>query len=94
MIEFRPTKQHENADGLSRSPLGSCHQASLDCIAVDAFSIGQIQALTVTTDQVQTATRQDKVLSQVYCYTHHGWPYKITEEFKTFFQRRQELHIH
>ena len=92
-IEFRPTKQHANADGLSRLPLGNCHEASLDCIAIDAFTIGQIQALPVTTDQVKTATRQDRVLSQVYRYTWQGWPNKITEEFKPFTRRKHELTI-
>ena len=43
VIEFRPTKQHENADGLSRFPLGSCHQASLDCIAVEAFQLDKFK---------------------------------------------------
>ena len=43
VIEFRPTKQHANADGLSKLPLGNRHEASIDCIAVDAFTIGQIQ---------------------------------------------------
>ena len=83
-IEFRPTKQHANADGLSRLPLGNRHEASLDCIAIDDFIIGQIQALPVTTDQVKTATRQDRALSQVCRYTLHGWPDKIVEEFKPF----------
>ena len=94
-IEFRPTKQHANADGLSRLPLGNRHEASLDCIAIDAFMIGQIQALSVTTEQVKTATRQDRVLSQVYRYTLNGWPdkLKIAEEFKPFAQQKQELTI-
>ena len=38
VIEFKPTKQHANADGLSRLPLGNSHEASLDCIIVDAFT--------------------------------------------------------
>ena len=56
VIEFRPTRQHANADGLSRLPLGNRHEASLDCIAVDAFIIGQIQALPVTCDQAKSTT--------------------------------------
>ena len=56
VIEFRPTRQHANADRLSRLPLGNHHEASLDCIAVDAFIIGQIQALPVTCDQAKSTT--------------------------------------
>ena len=63
--------------GLSRLPLGNHHEASLDCIVIDAFTIGQIQALPVTTDQVKTATRQDRVLSQVNQYTMQGWPKRL-----------------
>ena len=92
-IEFRPTKQHANADGLSRLPLGSRHAASLDCAYIDGFTIGQIQALPVTAEQVQTATRQDRVLSQVYRYLQHGWPRVVEGEFKPFSQRKQELSI-
>ena len=40
VIEFRPTKQHASADGLSRLPLRNRREASLDCIAVDVFTIG------------------------------------------------------
>ena len=93
VIEFRPTKQHANADGLSRLPLGNCHGASLDCIAIEAFTVGQIQALLVTTDQVQTATREDKILSQAYHYMQHGWPQRIAEDLEPFVQRKQKLSI-
>jgi len=58
-----------------------CREASLDCIAVYAFTIGKIQ---VSADQVQTATRQDRVLSQAYCYTQQGWPFKVIEELKPY----------
>ena len=73
--------------------LGNYHEASLDCIVIYAFTIGQLQALPVTTDQVKTATRQDRVLSQVYQYTLQGWLKKITEEFKPFARRKHELTI-
>ena len=70
-IEFRPTKQHANADGLSRLPFGTCKEASLDCI--QTFIIGQIQAMPVTAEQIQATTRQDPLLSQVFfCYSGQG----------------------
>ena len=71
-IEFRPTKQHANADGLSRLPLGTHREAALDCI--EMFMIGQIQAMPLTAEQVQAATRCDPVLSQVFRYVQNGWP--------------------
>ena len=46
--------------------------------------------LPVTAEQVQTATRQDRVLSQVYRYVQQGWP-NVVEEFKPFAHCKQEL---
>ena len=46
-IEFKPTRQHGNADGLSRLPLGHRQAAALEChsmTAEGAFVIGQMQA--------------------------------------------------
>ena len=63
-INFRPTTKHSNTDGLSRLPLEKRHIASVDTIT--PFIIGQIQALPVTAKQIQTTTRQDGVLSQVF----------------------------
>ena len=70
---------------LLRLPLGNQHEA-LDCIPIDAFMIGQIQALPVTTEQVKTAIRH-------YSHTLNGWPDKIAEEFKPFARQKQELTI-
>ena len=67
-IEFRPTKQHANANGLSRLPLGTRKD-----VALQTFIIGQIQAMPVTAEQIQATTRQDPLLSQVFfCYSGQG----------------------
>ena len=91
-IKFRPTTEHANADGLSRLPLGKHHTASVDSIS--PFIIGQTQALPVTAKHIQTATRQDGVLSQVFCYVeldgHHMY---IGEAYKPFVNRENELSI-
>ena len=68
-------EQHANADRLSRIPLGTCQAASVDSMA--AFMIGQIQVLPVTAKQVQTTTRQDQILSQVFRYVQTGWPQHV-----------------
>ena len=79
-IEFRPTAAHANADGLSRLPLGIRHPASTDSI----FTIGQIQALPVTAEQIATATRQDVVLSRVLNFVKEGWPEEVSKELEPF----------
>ena len=63
----------------------------MDSIA--AFMIGQIQVLPVTAKQVQTATRQDQILSQVLRYVQTGWPQHVDEAYKPFAHRKQELSI-
>ena len=80
-IEFRPTKHHANADGLSRLPLGSRKEAALDYI--NNFMVGQIQAMPVTAEQVQAATRRDPVLSQVFRYVQDGWPATVQTILQT-----------
>ena len=90
-IKFRPTTEHANADELSRLPLGKHHTASVDSIT--PFIIGQIQALPVTAKQIQTATRQDGVLSQIFCYVEAGWPSHVDEVYKPFVNRENELSI-
>ena len=66
-IEFRPTKQHANADGLSRLPLqGSSNGECLSEVSV--FNVAQINVLPVSVAQVCKATRADPILSKVVAY--------------------------
>ena len=87
-IEFRPNKQHANADGLSRLPLGTLQRSSLR-----TFMIGQIQAMPVTAEQVQATTRHDPVLSQVFRYVQNGWPATVNDKYKPFYKHKDELSI-
>ena len=56
-----------------------------------AFVIGQVQALPVTAERLETATRQDSLLSKVHLYVREGWPSGLPDEFKPYLNRRQEL---
>ena len=86
-IEFKPTRQHANADGLSRLPLSNRQSPPASC----TFSIGQIMALPVTAECVQVATREDPVLSRVHQFTRAGWPARLPEGYQPYWNRRQEL---
>ena len=79
-IKFRPTAAHGNADGLSQLPLGTRHTASTDSI----FTIGQIQALPVTAEQIATATRHDDALSRVFKFVREGWPAEVSKELEPY----------
>ena len=61
--------------------------------SITPFIIGQIQALPVTAKQIQTATRQDGVLSQVFRYVETGWPSHVDEGYKPFLHRKDELSL-
>ena len=84
-IEYRSTHQHANADGLSRLPMSDIDVESGG--VAENFMVGQIQALPMTAEQIQTATRQDPVLSKVHQYVRVGWPDKKVVELSPFENR-------
>ena len=84
------TKAHANADALSRLPLKGTE--SKECFAnTDLFTIGQIEALPVTSLQLKSAISHDPVLSKVLRYTKQGWPDKLNDTLKPYWNRRTEL---
>ena len=90
-IEFKPTKAHANADGLSRLPLSTTTTTSLS--DPEIFNISQIEALSVTGVQLQATTRTDPVLSKVLCYTRDDWPSEVEGVFCSLWRRKEELSI-
>ena len=88
-IEFKSTRDHGNADALSRLPLSDtgCQGPNLS----SEFNIHQIMALPVACTDVERASRQDSTISKVLQYTQRGWPQIIPEPFKPFYSRRDEL---
>ena len=90
-IEFKRTAAHANADGLSRLPLPVTGTGDSIGVDVDVFNIAQIEALPVTFDQLEQATRRDVDLSQVWQYVQLGWPDVVQERLKPYSIRRDEL---
>ena len=89
-IHYKSTTEHGNADGLSRLPL-PVTTPSLDTQSATTFNIGQIQALPVTFQHIQKATRRDPVLGKVYHYVIGGWPSHVPDELKPYKNRETEL---
>ena len=91
-IRFRPTQQHCNADGLSRlplrdnSPVGNPPDPAI-------FNICQVDALPVTSSELQTATRADPILGKVLSYVRRRWPHTIANCLKPYKKNSQELSI-
>ena len=89
-IRYKCTTDHANADGLSRLPL-PCTQPSDDTQGPDTFIIGQVQALPVTSRDIEKATRRDPTLSQVYRFVQSGWPTQVSTDLQSFRDRQTEL---
>ena len=61
-VQLQPTKTHANADALSHFPLKGTE--SKECfVNTDLFSIGQIEALSVTSLQLKSVTNHDQFIS-------------------------------
>ena len=97
-IEYRNTKDHSNADGLSRLPLRSGDKEpgnyTLDLMYVD-MERSQLDPLPVTAQQVKLHTQRDLVISKAYEATRLGWSAhgQADDELKPFRSRRNELSI-
>ena len=91
-IEFRPTGEHCNADGLSRLPLPV---APPDDPNADprVFNISQMEALPVTVKKLRAATASDRILSKVIRYTKGHWPHQVIPALRPFYNRRTELSV-
>ena len=86
-IELKSTKNHSNADMLSRLPL----PAPVDEISVNAINLFQINILPISPKQLQQATMEDRVLKSVLGYLSSGyWPNEneITKELKSYYFKR------
>ncbi|XP_048775178.2 uncharacterized protein K02A2.6-like [Ostrea edulis] len=93
-IGFRKTSKHANADSMSRLPLEST-ESDLSIDLVDAFHIGQIECLPVSSRRIQQETRNDVILGHVMSCVKSDWTPKDKEgDLAPFHARRNELCIH
>ncbi|XP_051982289.1 uncharacterized protein K02A2.6 [Xyrauchen texanus] len=89
-IKYKRSEQHCNADGLSRLPLPDTKP---ECPPVDIFYFKEVQSAPVTAAQVKRFTRTDPVLSEFLAWMSHGWRGKMTDKFKPYLIRRNELTV-
>ena len=87
-VEYKRSKEHGNADGLSRLPL----PPQLDQDEREVFRVSFVDALPVTAAEIASETTKDPVLSQVYHYVMEGWPRQgVSEQMRPLYQRREQL---
>ena len=96
-IQFRPTGDHGNADGLSRLPLTINHPDKLNSDEEDiaVFSLSQVELLPTTAKDIARETCRDPILSKVYEYTLNGWNIQnnISEELRPYYDRQNEISL-
>ena len=90
-ILFKGTKQHGNADGLSRLPLPSPDSHATD--PVDLFHTALIDPLPVTNADIVRHTRNDPTLARAYELTVTGWPKHGDPSIPTYSARREQLSV-
>ena len=92
-IEYRSTKQHGNADALSRLPVGpdlsfDGEEGDNDVDTVCTIRVINSQLQPHSRNQLKDATNRDPVLSEVKRYVRERWPQKIdspdVQEFKKY----------
>ena len=95
-IQYKGTKSHGNADGLSRLPLQADDDDNSDVDGTHVFYTEQFENLLVpvTCKEVCQATRNDPTLSRVYKYSVNGWPSTEKVNLEPFFNRKLELSVH
>ena len=72
--------------------MGKCRMPSIECshlMAGNAFVIGQVQALPVTMEHLQTATPQDPILSKLLCERRMAT--QLSHEYQPYLNSKFEL---
>ena len=92
-IDYRPTKQHDNADALSRLPAGpdlsfDGEEGDNDVDTVCTIRIISSQLQPYSRNQQKDSTNKDPVISEVKRYVRERWPQHIdipeVQEFKKY----------
>ena len=94
-IEYRNTRSHGNANGLSRLPLPTDDTNTDDILdSTHVFNVTQLEALPVTAEEVKQQTARDPILSRAYDATMRGWGDNNDSDLQPYLRRRTELTVH
>ena len=87
-LKFRRTKEHANADALSRLPLTDTTPESKTPPEL-VLLIDHLNDSPVSAEQIKKATRQDPILATALQYIQQGWPHKdaIPDPLKPYYDR-------
>ena len=98
-IEYKPTQEHGNADMLSRLPVGpdTTFDTTSFSTVVNMIQDEQLKHSPVVAADVQKATKDDRILTQVTNYMLNGWPRvkkHLSKELQPYFDHKHELTLH
>ena len=99
-IEYKPTKEHGNADSLSRLPIGpdsNFEKGQSLSPVVNLIQDERLSQLPILAGDIAKATESDATLNQVMKLTQKGWPLsknKLKQELHPYFNRQAQLTIH
>ena len=89
-IEFKPTKDHGNADMLSRLPLKTQTRENED---TTIYRI-QVASLPVSVEQIKIETENDIILSNVLQFLKtNSWPKDLGIQYRPYYDKRDELSL-
>ena len=90
-IAFRKSKQHANADALSRLPLKEMPEIVSDLPEI-VLMMNDLNDSPISAKDISDLTKRDPVLSRVYKFTQEGWPGTCDDEqLKPFEHRKSEF---
>ena len=87
------TKQHENADAMSRLPLPK-KPLETPLPAELVLLMEHLEESPVAATQIRMWTRRDPLLSRVSRYLHEGWPDQCDDQLKPYCCHKMELSLH
>ena len=91
-IRYKPGREHQNADALSRLPLQECWPASA---SVPINLLSEVETSPVEASEIKRFTAKDTLLAKVKEYLLSGWParHNLDSSLHTFYDKREELSL-
>ena len=93
-IRYIPGQKNLIADALSRLPHRTTADATNEVPVEFVHLLQRLDSSPTSSMEVRRETDRDPVLSQVKRMMLHGWPIKVTEELRPYFNCRSELSLH
>jgi hypothetical protein len=94
-VKYRNTRDHGNADALSRLPVGTEKLPPDIGSHVNLVATSHLESLPVTSAKIRKFSSRDKILSTVFRYARNGWPPTMSKSdpLYPYYLHRDEYNI-